>query len=53
MLIFEGGLGIRNLLRFNHALLVNGFGGMGMRERLGEEWWWTLNMEVHGRVVLQ
>jgi hypothetical protein len=20
---------------------------MGLRERLGGEWWWTLNMEVH------
>ena len=21
---------------------------MGLREKLGREWWWTLNMEVHG-----
>jgi hypothetical protein len=21
---------------------------MGLRERLGGEWWWTLNMAVHG-----
>jgi hypothetical protein len=48
-LISEGGLGIRNLLRFNHAFLGKyGFGAMGLRERLGGEWWWTLNMEVHG-----
>jgi hypothetical protein len=25
--ISEGGLGIRNLLRFNHVVLGNGFGG--------------------------
>jgi hypothetical protein len=24
------------------------FGDMGLRERLGGEWWLTLNMEVHG-----
>jgi voltage-gated potassium channel Kch len=27
---------------------VNGFGDMGLRERHGGKWWWTLNMEVHG-----
>jgi hypothetical protein len=39
-------LGIRNLLRFNHALLGNDFGAMGLRERLGGEWWQTQNMGV-------
>jgi hypothetical protein len=32
-------LGIRNLLRFNHALSGNDFGAMGLRERLGGKWW--------------
>jgi hypothetical protein len=26
----------------------NGFGAMGLREKLGGEWLWTLNLEVHG-----
>ena len=47
-LITEGGLGIRNLLRLIIISLVNGFGVMGLRERHGGEWWWTLNMEVLG-----
>jgi hypothetical protein len=25
---------------------INGFGDMGLRERLGGEWWWILNMKV-------
>ena len=28
--------------------LVNGCGTMGLRERLGGEWRWTLNLAVHG-----
>jgi hypothetical protein len=35
--------------RFNHDLIgKNGFGAMGLRERFGEDWWWNLNMKVHG-----
>jgi hypothetical protein len=47
-LIFEGGLGIRNLPMFNHALLGEWLWHYGLRERLGGGWWWTLNMEVYG-----
>jgi hypothetical protein len=50
----KGGLKIRNLLMFNRTLLDKWFGAMGLRDRLGGEWWWTLNLAVHeaGDVLL-
>jgi hypothetical protein len=46
--ISKGGLGIKNLMVFNRALLGNGCGVMGLRERLGGELRWTLNLVVYG-----
>jgi hypothetical protein len=42
--ISEGGLGIRNLPRLNHALL----GKWLWRYGVEREAWWILNIEVHG-----
>jgi hypothetical protein len=46
-LVIEEGLGVRNLLRFNHALFSKWL-WLDLRERLGGEWWWIQNMEVNG-----
>jgi len=46
--IFGGGLGIRNLMRFNHAFLGKWSWHYRLEREACGEWWWTLNMEVHG-----
>jgi len=36
------------MVTFNHALLENGFGAMGLRKRLSRESWLTPNLEILG-----
>jgi hypothetical protein len=46
--IDEGGLGIRNMRRFNQALLGKWFGSLLMRRELGGDRFWWLSMGWFG-----
>ena len=46
--IFEGGLGIQNVRKFNQALLVNGYGGTPMRRGHGGDRFWWPSMDLLG-----
>jgi hypothetical protein len=46
--IYEGGLGIWNLIGLNHVFLGKWLWRYDLRERFGGECSWTLNLAIHG-----